>query len=570
MKKIKKAIALVLASVMTLALAAPVWADDPTANAVVNVAKSDGSDSNAVFDGYQLMTMTSALKEQDCHSSGKHTLSCYNISYSVNDKYAEVMVAAAADASVKNSQWDSKTAVTASNLVDYLSVMPAAEAQAFANVVYAKLAADTATYTPDVKDIGKDGKEVAQGWWLFVDTRNTTDLNKENESRSLVLLQTHGQDAITISPKTDAPSIDKEIVEGESTTDHISAGIGDTVTFRLTADDLPSPTRLESYKTYKCEFYDTLSQGLSYVEDSVKVYVDSEENTLTKGTDYTISSTVNTDKTTKLEIKISDMKKLSDWKENSKLIVEYSAVITADAEIGNPGNKNEAVLKYSNDPYNSDSGDPAEGETPPDDVVVFTFEVDGTKVEADKNDVKLAGAKFVLYREIGTDKEYAEFADGKLEKWTTLDAVMEKESTNTFKENRVLTSAAATGKFEIKGLEEGTYYLLEIEAPAGYNLLKDVLKLVVQAEYTDKDTDGNPQVSKLTVTVTEGAQGTQSTTATGDNSTGIVDITVENSTGTQLPDTGGMGTTLIYLAGGILVVGALILLVLRKRRSEEE
>ena len=124
-------------------------------------------------------------------------------------------------------------------------------------------------------------------------------------------------------------------------------------------------------------------------------------------------------------------------------------------------------------------------------------------------------------------------------------------------------TSAADGTFKIAGLDDGTYYLREIQAPNGYNLLENDVELVIAAD-TANGQDWNSGIATdalkgLTITVDNGAA------QNGDLDTGIVNVTVENNRGATLPETGGMGTTLFYIIGGLLVVGAGILLVVRIR-----
>ena len=129
----------------------------------------------------------------------------------------------------------------------------------------------------------------------------------------------------------------------------------------------------------------------------------------------------------------------------------------------------------------------------------------------------------------------------------------------------ILTSAE-NGLFNIAGLDDGTYYLREIQAPNGYNLLEADVQLDIAATTANgQEWDGDPETAleglNMTITVGE-AEPTQVPGVLAD---GTVGVTVENNQGATLPETGGMGTTLFYIIGGLLVVGAGILLVVRIR-----
>ena len=120
------------------------------------------------------------------------------------------------------------------------------------------------------------------------------------------------------------------------------------------------------------------------------------------------------------------------------------------------------------------------------------------------------------------------------------------------------------GLFGVSGLDAGIYYLEEVKAPAGYNLLKDPVKLTIDAEISGGDAETNqpPTIGKLDL-ITEGKDG--SITTPGDKDNGTVSLEVQNNMGALLPSTGGMGTTLFYIAGAALVLAAGVLLVMKRR-----
>ena len=138
-----------------------------------------------------------------------------------------------------------------------------------------------------------------------------------------------------------------------------------------------------------------------------------------------------------------------------------------------------------------------------------------------------------------------------------------EEWVERYGDQNVILTSDENGLFNIAGLDDGTYFLREIQAPAGYNLLEEDVKLVITAT-TANGQDWNSGIATdaltgLTITVDNGAA------QNGDLDTGIVNVTVENNRGATLPETGGMGPTLFYIIGGLLVVGAGILLVVRIR-----
>ena len=249
-------------------------------------------------------------------------------------------------------------------------------------------------------------------------------------------------------------------------------------------------------------------------------------------------------------------------------MIFYDAVLNANAEIGLPGNENTAYLEFSNNP----NGD-GTGRTEDDKVIVFTYELDGTKVDGETQ-AALQNAQFVLLN--GAKSEAAMVENGKVTGWAkvaTEAAAGDVQMPGTYEEwverygdQNVILTSAADGIFKIAGLDDGTYYLREIQAPNGYNLLENDVELVITADTANgQEWDGDPATALegLNMTITVGEAGP--TQVRGDLEGGTVGITVENNRGATLPETGGMGTTLFYIIGGLLVVGAGILLVVRIR-----
>ena len=443
-------------------------------------------------------------------------------------------------------------------------------AKAFANAAD-KNRTQVSTPIPADKNATVD---LEDGYYLFVDTQTAPD---GVDAYNPALLQVTGQ-TITIKQKYSVPEVEKKVSDTEDggLGDAVDAGIGDSVYFTLTGT---LPMNLEDYDSYKYIFHDTLSDGLQYNGD-VKVYL------AAKGTDgepdlagkteiaesgYTVAAGDAAAEGDTLTVTFADLKGVGGVTADSIIIVEYSATLTEAAAIGKPGNTNTVKLEYSNNPNTSDDPSKDTGETPGDTVYVFTYELDGTKVDGQTPNKTLKDAQFVLYRGkdgadptyadgIPTNVEYALVAGGKLEGWTE----SRETAMGTDGNGKGILVSDVDGLFGVSGLDAGTYYLEEVKAPAGYNLLKDPVKLTIDAEISggDAETKQPPTIGKLDL-ITEGKDG--SITTPGDKDNGTVSLEVQNNMGALLPSTGGMGTTLFYIVGAALVLAAGVLFMMKRR-----
>ena len=448
----------------------------------------------------------------------------------------------------------------------------AADAAAFADIAAQRLttAAKTATAPND------DGNYIIEGlpagYYLVKDSLQADD-NQTGQVLSDYIVQVLGN--VTMDPKdSDIPTLEKKVAErskyqmddgyGMYYNDVADWNIGDSVPFKLIAS---IPNNIESYDEYKFVFHDTLSNAFTLDEDSIKVFV-AEATAATveqfKPQDaglYQVA--VNGQSFT---LTIPDINQLdAHGNPANYVIITYSATLNQNAEIGLDGNENTAYLEFSNDPNGDGLGRTAE-----DTVIVFTYELAGTKVDGETQ-AALKNAQFVLLNRAKT--EAAMVVDGKVKGWVKVDtdaAAGDVQMPETYEEwftlnqqhNGLILTSAENGLFNIAGLDDGTYYLREIQAPAGYNLLENDVKLVITATTTNGQTwNGNAAdaFTALTIAVNDGEP------QNGVRDTGIVNVTVENNGGATLPETGGMGTTLFYIIGGLLVVGAGVLLVVRIR-----
>lgn len=426
------------------------------------------------------------------------------------------------------------------------------EAKAFAKIVAAHLS-ETKTGSTETKNsdvtTGYKIDNLAAGYYLVKDEDNSIGANKEDAYTNYIM-EVVG--AVKVEPKSDVPTVEKKIVENKAEKDATTAKVGDVVNFELTGT---LPSNYADYKEpYVYEFHDILSKGLTYNGD-VKVYV-KNDNEEVEITGYTVTSTnaateTPTDATT-ITVKFTDLK-TAKRKDNadvtidkgSKIIVKYSATLNENAVVGEEGNTNTVNLVYSNNPNNTSTGT-----TKDDKVTVYTFQLNVTKVDGTNNGTRLAGAKFKLYYEKDGTKNYATV---NLSEGDNKDKITGWTATET--EGTVLTTDN-DGNITVKGLKEGTYYLEETEAPAGYNKLTAPVKV----EITNK----SDTISELKSVKADDVDGSVDV----DKASGT--ITIANNKGSTLPSTGGMGTKLFYTIGGILMAGAAIVLVVRKRRSDAE
>ena len=480
-----------LAGVMSACLSVSAFAADITING-----------QGEKFEAYQLLSLTTSLKTGDHgHEGDTHDASCYNYSYTVNEKYREALKTVTGE-------------VDDAGIISHIGEMSADSVRAFADSMYAQVKSLGADETAS----GKTFSGADQGYYLIVESQNSAD----PDSVSLVMLDTAGQENVTVSTKEGVPTLEKKIVDAGSDVDAADYAIGDTVSFKLTGT---MPDNIDGYKTYMYIFHDSLSRGLSLKADSIKVTVDG-----VAASDYFVK-TEGLDEGCSFEIVFNDIKASRSITKDAKVIVTYDAELTAAADIGNPGNPNTARLEFSNDPYTE--GDTST--TPDDKVAAFTFEVTVNKTDRDNN--PLAGANFKL--QIEEDGEFVDYKEYAL--------------------------ADGQTKFTFTGLDAGKYKLVETKVPDGYNRADDVEFEIAAA--MDENSD-DPKLTNLVV-----KQGDK-ILSEGDDAlftisidAGTATTSVVNHTGIRLPSTGGMGTYAIYGGGGALIAGGIILTIMKKKEE---
>ena len=244
------------------------------------------------------------------------------------------------------------------------------------------------------------------------------------------------------------------------------------------------------------------------------------------------------------EVRFANLKDITSVKAGSIISVEYTSTLDTDATVGSAGNKNTSHVTYTNNPNDEQAGE--NGKTPDDAVIVFTYKTivnkvtknpaydaskdtgkTGTDSDGNKEFIPLNGAGFTLYKKNASGTYEAVGSELKGEDMTT---------------------------FTWSGLDDGDYKLVETTTPSGYNTIPDI-EFTITA--THDVTSDNPTLISLS----------GGDKFTGVISTGVVSANIENQSGAQLPSTGGIGTTIFYVLGSVLVIGAVVLLVTKKRMS---
>ena len=510
MKKMKKVMALLLSLVMVLAMSVVAFADEATYTITI-----DDSRSGHTYEAYQIFA-------GDLSTNGDGSKILSNIVW--GDGVTTDGKTMLGDAAAKAKD------LTTSNVVDFTKLV--------ANYL------DSANKNESAPN-GNNYiiSNLAAGYYLVKDQDNS--LTDKDDYYTAYIMQGIGN--VTATPKGDKPTLDKQIKHNETNNWGVVGDnqIGDTVEFR-TITTVPDT---EGYTTYNYVIHDTMSTGLTSnvktVEDvTVKV---NDSATLDKKY-YTVA--VATENSNKFSVKVDIIQAVKDnvINKGDSLYTYYTGVLNKDAIIYDKGRQdNVAYLEYSNNPNNNNDN----GKTPEKKVYDWTFKMTASKTNA--NGDKLTGAKFVLSKkgDLGNLQE----SDVTSKENDLIKLIKGENGVYTVAPSgytEATTYVIEAGDAVINGLDDATeYYLYEVLAPTHYNKLTTPVNFKINATYNN---DGSAY-DKVTVTVDNG-------TPSGELKTNIV-----NQSGSTLPTTGGMGTTIFYVVGSILVLGAAILLITKKRMS---
>lgn len=435
----------------------------------------------------------------------------------------------------------------------------------------------------------------SSGYYLFVTNESSLDTDKKNTGTSPIFALVGGE-AVTITEKTSIPTVDKQIVAATSDDPTKLTGgwagvadsqIGQEVTYKLTGKVADN---YATYDSYAYKFTDTLSDGLDYVQNSLKVYavnsngdftpIDDKAYQLTTSNDnrvLTVDFTV--DKTTGKK----GLKGINFVDADTEIVVFYKAKLNKNAVTGNgasegkKGNYNSVKLEYSNNPYTEGTGTSVEGGAGD-----FTFKLNLNKVDQG-TEKGLAGAEFSIQSaDADTLNQYVASKDSPDGKVVAGQLVSFNGATLP---DYLKFSSDEKGKIEAKGLDAGSYTVTEIKAPSDKYTVAKPFTFTIKAEYKDKAAE----LKKITVIPSQNDEprsdvalgtlndtpGDNTLTATDDTAanveTGEINITIGNTKQVGLPLTGLNGVTFTWIAGGaVLCIGVAHLIRSRKQAEESE
>ena len=506
MKQIKRLTTLVLAVMLLLSLTI-----SASAYTITMGSSADGSGvAGHTYNVYQIYTGTMA------EINGEETLG--------EVKYGQNYEGKTAGTAVPESELEAIKNMTGAAAAEYFNELVAGNPIAVLNDANGHTSAD-----------------LSAGYYLIVDV--STNLPATETSSAFIL---EVLDDVEIKSKhTSAPTVEKKIDDKNDSNhtedeivwdDSADHDIGDAIPFKL---EMVVPSAFAAFKAegepYRFVFHDTEEKGLSFNNDA-KVYVDGV--LIEDGYEVVYPAA---DGHT-FDVVFEDMTAIESIEVGSVVTVVYTSTLTEDANIGEQGNVNKVFGEYNN------YYEPEEPVfTPEDAVIAFTYKVVINKVDEDGE--ALAGATFVLEKFVADANGTAE-VDGVKGNWVAKEVVV----------------AEAGDVFTFDGLDDGHYRLTETEAPAGYNKIEPIEFTVTADHDIVWETQGRTDV----LNSLSGNKVTGEIEFTESDDHGTLSSDVENKAGVVLPETGGIGTTIFYVLGGMMVLVAVVLLVTKKRMASAE
>lgn len=489
-----------------------------------------------------------------------------SINYFYNEEYKDVIEDVVSNRLNKDSISEYEVIDYIQSLEDHSSSLRELIEEIRDQLVSQGYSSDTFTVTNTLEDGSIEIQGLQPGYYMIDEITSVQDTHS---AASLILLDT-ADDSCDIQIKSDYPSIIKKIEEDDLNIGWNDIGdyeIGQSIPYKYETY-IPD---IKAYNTYKMIFHDIMDEALTFDSDSVQIQISDSEKTYTvPSNQYSIVE--NTDNESFI-VQISDIKSIIDQQFSNgygqKVLFTYNAYLNEKAKdrSGRAGFENKVALEFSNNPDTDGTNDT--GMTPWDSVVCFTYQINAVKTNEENQ--SLQGAKFRLYRDENGTQEI------KLKKVENVYVVMNEDYLSNAESDEMISDE--NGLFNISGLDQGTYYLKETQAPDGYRKIQDSIKIVITPEFTtDRNSYYENQGASDQVLETlsanceikqflNGLLNSGSKALQTDVQTGSIQLKIVNQTGSKLPVTGS-SMTLILLAGGSLLMIA-GLYNLRKQKNEK-
>ncbi len=489
-----------------------------------------------------------------------------SINYFYNEEYKDVIEDVVSNRLNKDSISEYEVIDYIQSLEDHSSSLRELIEEIRDQLVSQGYSSDTFIVTNTLEDGSIEIQGLQPGYYMIDEITSVQDTHS---AASLILLYT-ADDSCDIQIKSDYPSIIKKIEEDDLNIGWNDIGdyeIGQSIPYKYETY-IPD---IKAYNTYKMIFHDIMDEALTFDSDSVQIQISDSEKTYTvPSNQYSIVE--NTDNESFI-VQISDIKSIIDQQFSNgygqKVLFTYNAYLNEKAKdrSGRAGFENKVALEFSNNPDTDGTNDT--GMTPWDSVVCFTYQINAVKTNEENQ--SLQGAKFRLYRDENGTQEI------KLKKVENVYVVMNEDYLSNAESDEMISDE--NGLFNISGLDQGTYYLKETQAPDGYRKIQDSIKIVITPEFTtDRNSYYENQGASDQVLETlsanceikqflNGLLNSGSKALQTDVQTGSIQLKIVNQTGSKLPVTGS-SMTLILLAGGSLLMIA-GLYNLRKQKNEK-
>lgn len=421
-----------------------------------------------------------------------------------------------------------------------------------------------------------------------------TEVKGTNSAASLCMVSTANPE-MNLNIKSDYPVVTKKIREDDDQdkvgnqgwNDLADFEIGQTVPYRYESN-MPD---VNGYNTYYYAWHDVMSEALTFKKDSVAIRIYESSNARNyyelKEGEFEVKEAPGGGDT--FQVIVSDMKKIIDREFNrkneagenkygQKIVLTYQATLNEKAakNTGRPGFENDVRLEFSNDPDSAVRG--STGYTPWDTVVCFTYKINALK--SNNHGQSLENARFRLYSDAGLKNEvYVKQGEGGYIV-INRDSLGGNDHTGGKQpENAVEMKSGQDGTFVIYGLDSGTYYLKETEAPAGYRLLTEPIVVNIKASFPndrnayvkgDGKTDKGLKKLETSAQIKEFINGNwkeSEVSLTTNEGEGSANLTVINTVGKKLPVTGSSAAVICITTGSVLVLAGAMR---RNRKNAKE